>query len=116
MLVIEGPSVGSVMAPHLAAEWEPRLTSYAYDPVLRPPAEKAGSLPGQGTRAPAVVGVSPARARTLPSCTAVTPHLSISSARAVEQETSVPAIEYFPAGYVNQAKDVQEHWKLQSDR
>ena len=28
------------------AEWVPRLTSLAYDPVLRPPAEKAGALCG----------------------------------------------------------------------
>ena len=32
--------------PALAAEWEPRLTSLAYDPGLRPPAEKAGALCG----------------------------------------------------------------------
>ena len=28
---------------------------------------------------------------------------------AVQQEMALPAIEYFPAGYVNQAKDNQEH-------
>ena len=33
--------------------------------------------------------------------------IGLSSARAVGQE--VPAIEYFPAGYVNQAKEIQEH-------
>ncbi|PZF80387.1 DNA alkylation response protein [Jiangella anatolica] len=32
--------------PDLAAEWEPRLTSAAYDPGLRPPASKAGALAG----------------------------------------------------------------------
>jgi putative acyl-CoA dehydrogenase len=32
--------------PALADEWEPRLTSYAYDPGLRPAAEKAGALAG----------------------------------------------------------------------
>ena len=32
--------------PELAAEWEPRLTSLAYDPALRPAAEKAGALCG----------------------------------------------------------------------
>jgi putative acyl-CoA dehydrogenase len=32
--------------PELAAEWEPRLTSLAYDPGLRPAAEKAGALCG----------------------------------------------------------------------
>ena len=32
----------------LAAEWVPRLTSYTYDPGLRPPAEKAGCLAGMG--------------------------------------------------------------------
>lgn len=34
--------------------------------------------------------------------------LGVSSARAVQQETP-PAIEYFPAGYVNQARAVEEH-------
>src|SRR3954453_3008130 len=34
--------------PALAAEWEPRLTSYDYDPVLRPAAEKASALAGMG--------------------------------------------------------------------
>jgi putative acyl-CoA dehydrogenase len=34
--------------PTLAAEWVPRLTSYDYDPVLRPPAEKPGCLAGMG--------------------------------------------------------------------
>ena len=34
--------------PALAAEWEPRLTTYAYDPVLRPAAEKATALAGMG--------------------------------------------------------------------
>lgn len=33
-------------APELAAEWEPRLVSTAYDPGLRPPQEKAGVLCG----------------------------------------------------------------------
>jgi putative acyl-CoA dehydrogenase len=33
-------------APHLAAEWEPRLTSYLYEPGLAPAAEKAGALAG----------------------------------------------------------------------
>ena len=32
--------------PELAAEWEPRLTSTAYDPGLRPAADKAGALCG----------------------------------------------------------------------
>jgi len=32
--------------PELAAEWEPRLTSLAYDPVLRPAADKRGALCG----------------------------------------------------------------------
>jgi putative acyl-CoA dehydrogenase len=32
--------------PELAAEWEPRLTSTAYDPRMRPAAEKAGVLCG----------------------------------------------------------------------
>ncbi|HMA46334.1 MAG TPA: isovaleryl-CoA dehydrogenase [Frankiaceae bacterium] len=34
--------------PVLAAEWEPRLTSPAYDPGLRPPGTKAGALAGMG--------------------------------------------------------------------
>jgi putative acyl-CoA dehydrogenase len=34
--------------PVLAEEWIPRLTSYTYDPGLRPPAEKAGCLAGMG--------------------------------------------------------------------
>jgi putative acyl-CoA dehydrogenase len=34
--------------PALAAEWVPRLTSYSYDPGLRPPQEKAGCLAGMG--------------------------------------------------------------------
>ena len=33
-------------APELAAEWEPRIASTAYDPGLRPPAAKAGVLCG----------------------------------------------------------------------
>jgi putative acyl-CoA dehydrogenase len=33
-------------APELAAEWEPGLTSLAYDPRLRPVAEKRGALAG----------------------------------------------------------------------
>jgi putative acyl-CoA dehydrogenase len=33
-------------APDLAAAWEPKLTSLAYDPVLRPVAGKAGALCG----------------------------------------------------------------------
>jgi putative acyl-CoA dehydrogenase len=32
--------------PELAAEWEPRLTSLAYDPGLRPAGDKAGALCG----------------------------------------------------------------------
>ncbi|HEV3001347.1 MAG TPA: acyl-CoA dehydrogenase family protein [Solirubrobacteraceae bacterium] len=32
--------------PGLAAEWEPRLTSTRYDPVLAPPQDKAGALCG----------------------------------------------------------------------
>jgi putative acyl-CoA dehydrogenase len=32
--------------PDVAAEWEPRFTSLAYDPGLRPAAEKAGALCG----------------------------------------------------------------------
>jgi hypothetical protein len=27
----------------------------------------------------------------------------------VQQEMPLPAIAYFPAGYVNQAKDIKEH-------
>jgi putative acyl-CoA dehydrogenase len=34
--------------PTLAGEWEPRLMSRSYDPGLRVPAEKAGSLAGMG--------------------------------------------------------------------
>ncbi len=34
--------------PELAAEWEPRLTSTAYDGVLRPAGEKPGCLAGMG--------------------------------------------------------------------
>ncbi len=34
------------MQPELAAEWEPRICSYAYDPRLVPPGEKAGALFG----------------------------------------------------------------------
>ncbi|SFT05020.1 putative acyl-CoA dehydrogenase [Streptomyces sp. ok210] len=34
--------------PVLAAEWEPRLTSWVYDEGLRPPAQKAGVLFGMG--------------------------------------------------------------------
>jgi putative acyl-CoA dehydrogenase len=33
-------------APDLAAAWEPKLTSLAYDPILRPVAGKAGALCG----------------------------------------------------------------------
>ncbi|MAE96132.1 MAG: isovaleryl-CoA dehydrogenase [Deltaproteobacteria bacterium] len=33
-------------APEIAAEWEPRLHGTAYDPVLRPPAEKGAVLVG----------------------------------------------------------------------
>ena len=36
----------------------------------------------------------------------ITDLIGVSSARAVQQQ---PAIEYFPASYVNQAKDNQEH-------
>ncbi len=32
----------------LADEWVPRLTSYSYDPGLRPPADKSGCLAGMG--------------------------------------------------------------------
>jgi putative acyl-CoA dehydrogenase len=32
--------------PDVAAEWEPRLTAATYDPVLRPPGEKASALCG----------------------------------------------------------------------
>jgi putative acyl-CoA dehydrogenase len=34
--------------PTLAAEWEPRLTTYSYDPVLRPATEKSSALAGMG--------------------------------------------------------------------
>ncbi|WP_354388978.1 acyl-CoA dehydrogenase family protein [Streptomyces atratus] len=34
--------------PALAAEWEPRLTSWVYEDGLRPPAQKAGVLFGMG--------------------------------------------------------------------
>jgi putative acyl-CoA dehydrogenase len=34
--------------PELAREWEPRLTSRAYDPADRPAPEKAGNLAGMG--------------------------------------------------------------------
>jgi putative acyl-CoA dehydrogenase len=34
--------------PALADEWVPRLTSYSYDPGLRPPQDKAGCLAGMG--------------------------------------------------------------------
>jgi putative acyl-CoA dehydrogenase len=34
--------------PSLAAEWEPRLTVYAYDPALRPATDKLGCLAGMG--------------------------------------------------------------------
>ncbi|HEY6540486.1 MAG TPA: DNA alkylation response protein, partial [Ktedonobacteraceae bacterium] len=34
--------------PHLAAAWEPLLTSLVYDPGLRPPQEKQGILCGMG--------------------------------------------------------------------
>src|SRR3954453_421622 len=34
--------------PSLAAEWEPRLTAYSYDPELRPPADKTSALAGMG--------------------------------------------------------------------
>src|SRR4051812_43889213 len=33
-------------APELASEWEPRLTSYLYEPGLEPAADKAGALAG----------------------------------------------------------------------
>jgi hypothetical protein len=39
----------------------------------------------------------------------VTDLIGVSSARAVEKEMPLSAIEYFPAGYVNQAKEIQEH-------
>jgi len=35
--------------------------------------------------------------------------IGVSSAGAVQQKTTPPASDYFPAGYVNQAKDVEEH-------
>jgi hypothetical protein len=35
--------------------------------------------------------------------------IGVSNAGAVQQETPLPAIEYFPAGYVNQAKQIEEH-------
>ncbi|GAB2921841.1 acyl-CoA dehydrogenase family protein [Streptomyces mayteni] len=35
-------------APELAAVWEPALTAHAYDPGLRPVAEKAGAIAGMG--------------------------------------------------------------------
>ena len=35
--------------------------------------------------------------------------IGVSSASAVQPETSLPAIEYFPAGYVNQAKEIEQH-------
>jgi putative acyl-CoA dehydrogenase len=34
--------------PSLAAEWEPRLTTYGYDPELRPPRDKTSALAGMG--------------------------------------------------------------------
>ncbi len=34
--------------------------------------------------------------------------IGVSSAGAVQQKTTPPAVEYFPAGYVNQAKEVEE--------
>ena len=34
--------------PALADEWVPRLTSYSYDPELKPPQDKAGCLAGMG--------------------------------------------------------------------
>jgi putative acyl-CoA dehydrogenase len=34
--------------PAIAAEWEPRLTAYAYDPELRRPADKTSALAGMG--------------------------------------------------------------------
>ncbi|SRR5258705_1992133 len=40
---------------------------------------------------------------------AITDLIGVSSARAVQQPPALRAIEYFPASYVNQAKDVQEH-------
>lgn len=33
----------------------------------------------------------------------------VSSARAVQQQPALREVEYFPANYVNQAKDVQQH-------
>ena len=39
----------------------------------------------------------------------ITELIGVSSARAVGQEMPLPAIEYFPAGYVNQAQEIQEH-------
>ena len=35
--------------------------------------------------------------------------IGVSSAGAMQQQTSSPAVEYFPAGYVNQAKEVEQH-------
>ena len=34
--------------------------------------------------------------------------IGVSSAGAVQPKTTPPAAEYFPAGYVNQAKEVEE--------
>ena len=35
--------------------------------------------------------------------------IGVSSAGAVQQQAPLPAVEYFPAGYVNQAKEIEEH-------
>jgi hypothetical protein len=35
--------------------------------------------------------------------------IGVSSAGAVQQQTPLRAVEYFPAGYVNQAKEIEEH-------
>jgi hypothetical protein len=40
---------------------------------------------------------------------AATDPIGVSSVRSVQQPPALRAIEYFPASYINQAKDVQEH-------
>ena len=39
----------------------------------------------------------------------ITDLIGVSSARAVQQQPALREVEYFPASYVNQAKDIQEH-------
>lgn len=56
--------------PDVAAEWEPWLTSTAYDFGLRPPAEKAGCLAGMGMtekQGGSDVRANTKRARPLPA-------------------------------------------------